>query len=175
MKQEEMKKTIARVLADLIADPAQNREDVNHFLKVHAYAEIIGCEEGLDPETQFTLELAACVHDIACPACREKYGDTNGAHQEAESERILRPFLSRYDLPEKIRERVIALVCRHHTYTDVDGSDCQILLEADYLVNCDESEKYRKSFESFRRKVFRTGTGIRLLEDEFPEEAGREA
>ena len=27
----------------------------------------------------------------------------------------------------------------HHTYTGVDGIDYQILLEADYLVNADES------------------------------------
>ena len=26
--------------------------------------------------------MAAVVHDIACPLCREKYGNTNGKHQE---------------------------------------------------------------------------------------------
>ena len=30
----------------------------------------------LTPQTQETLELAAVVHDIACPLCREKYGNT---------------------------------------------------------------------------------------------------
>ena len=42
----------------------------------------IGELEGIDKDTQFILEVAAIVHDIACPICREKYGNTNGKHQE---------------------------------------------------------------------------------------------
>ena len=49
-----------------------NRSDVRHFLKVYAYAQTIGRLEGLDEKTQNTLEIAAIVHDIACPLCREK-------------------------------------------------------------------------------------------------------
>ena len=44
-----------------------NRSDVRHFLKVYAYAQTIGLLEGLDEKTQDTLEIAAIVHDIACP------------------------------------------------------------------------------------------------------------
>ena len=35
--------------------------------------------------------------------------------------------------------RIIFLVAHHHTFQEVDGIDYQILLEADYLVNADES------------------------------------
>ena len=70
-----------------------NRHDVNHFLKVWAMAKTIGELEGLDRHTQEVLELAAVIHDIACPLCREKYGDTDGKHQELES-----PALDRTDL-----------------------------------------------------------------------------
>jgi hypothetical protein len=49
--------------------------DINHFLKVYAYAETIGRLEGLDAADLETLELAAVVHDIACPLCRAKYGN----------------------------------------------------------------------------------------------------
>jgi len=43
--------------------------DINHFLKVYSYAKTIGEIENLDNKTQFILELAAIVHDVACPLC----------------------------------------------------------------------------------------------------------
>ena len=58
-----------------------NTHDINHFLKVWAFAKTIGEAEGLDKETQEILELAAVVHDISCPLCREKYGNADGRHQ----------------------------------------------------------------------------------------------
>lgn len=62
-----------------------NIHDIDHFLKVWALAKTIGEQEGLDSHTQKILELTAVVHDIACPLCREKYGNTNGEKQELES------------------------------------------------------------------------------------------
>ena len=61
---------------------------------------------------------------------------------------------------------IIFLVTHHHTYSGIDGMDYQILLEADYLVNAGESEKYRKSWKAFQENVFRTKTGILFLEAE---------
>lgn len=55
-----------------------NIHDIDHFLKVWAMAKTIGELESLEPHTQEVLELAAVVHDIACPLCRDKYGNTNG-------------------------------------------------------------------------------------------------
>ena len=107
-----------------------NKRDVAHFLKVYAYARAIGLMEGLSAADQDTLEIAAVVHDIACPFCREKYGSAAGNLQERESEALLRPFLSEFSLEPAVFERVVQLVCRHHTYTGIDGPDCQILLEA---------------------------------------------
>ena len=69
-----------------------NIHDIYHFLKVWAFAKNIGEAEGLDPKTQETLEMAAVVHDIACPLCRDKYGDTNGKHQELESLPLVEAF-----------------------------------------------------------------------------------
>lgn len=144
-----------------------NQADINHFLKVFAYAETIGRLEHLEEETQNILEIAAIVHDIACPLCREKYGNTNGAYQEAESKALLRPFLAEFALPAKIEERVIYLVTHHHTYTDVEGLDHQILLEADYLVNAEEKGLSRETVAAFGEKVFRTESGMRLLASVF--------
>lgn len=141
-----------------------DKHSVAHFLKVYAYARTIGLGEGLDPDTQLTLEAAAIVHDIACPLCMKKYGSAAGNLQERESEALLRPFLREFALPKAVEERVVNLVCRHHTYTGVDGPDCQILLEADYLVNADEGSASPQAVRTFREQVFRTKTGTAILD-----------
>ena len=138
--------------------------DIEHFLKVYTYAALIGRCEGLDADTQNVLELAAIVHDIACPLCRAKYGNTNGPYQEAESEALLRPFLAEFDLPAAVLERIVFLVSHHHTTVGVDGPDYQILLEADFLVNASESGLGRENIRAFREKVAVTDTGRQLLD-----------
>lgn len=140
-----------------------NIHDIYHFLKVWAFARNIGKAEGLDPKTQETLEMAAVVHDIACPLCREKYGNASGKHQEEESAPLVRKFFKDVPAGELDIERITWLVTHHHTYTNVEGMDYQILLEADFLVNAGESGYSKDAIENFGRNVFRTETGMRLL------------
>ena len=140
-----------------------NLHDVNHFLKVWSFARTIGELEGLDGHTQEVLELTAVVHDIACPLCREKYGNTNGKYQEAEGAVLVRGFLADTGLTEKQIDRVSYLVGHHHTLSAVSGADYQILIEADYLVNADESSYSAENIRNFRDKFFKTETGTRLL------------
>lgn len=52
----------------------------------------------------------------------------------------------------------------HHTYTNIDGLDHQILLEVDFLVNAGESGYARSAIENFRQRVFRTAAGTELLD-----------
>ena len=137
--------------------------DTNHFLKVWSYAHTIGTEEGLSDQEQETLELAAIVHDIACPLCRKKYGNTDGAYQEKEGPALVRAFYQNSSLPADQLDRICWLVGHHHTYTDVDGRDYQILLEADFLVNADEAQYSEEAIRNFKEKVFRTETGKKLL------------
>lgn len=137
--------------------------DIEHFLKVWAYAKTIGIQVNLDDELQETLELASIVHDIACPTCREKYGNTNGKLQEKEGVPLTRSFYEDYPIPEDQLERICFLVGHHHTYTNVDGMDYQILLEADFLVNASESNYNQAQIDSFMNKVFKTDTGLKLL------------
>ena len=141
-----------------------NHHDINHFLKVWAMAKTIGELEGLDAHTQEVLELAAVIHDIACPLCREKYGNTNGKNQELESPPLVERFFEDVPVERPMVERISWLAAHHHTYTDVYGPDNRILLEADFLVNADESGLSRSAIASMRQSVFRTGTGIRLLD-----------
>lgn len=64
-------------------------------------------------------------------------------------------------------ERIVYLVGHHHTLTDVDGMDYQILIEADYLVNADESHYSQENIRHTMETVFRTATGISLLQSAF--------
>ena len=54
-----------------------------------------------------TLELAAIVHDIACPLCREKYGNTNGNYQQLEGASLTREFFAGTDVPAEQLERIV--------------------------------------------------------------------
>lgn len=139
-----------------------NLHDINHFLKVWAFAKNIGELEGLDAQTQETLELTAVVHDISCPLCREKYGNVDGRNQEKESAPLVEAFFAGEDCNADVA-RISWLVSHHHTYTDVDGIDHRILLEADFLVNAGESGYSRTAIESAEKQFFRTAAGIRLL------------
>ena len=131
--------TISRILVKMIDYSAGNRKDINHLMKVHSYARIIGKGEGLSEELQKITEIAAIVHDIACPLCRNKYGNTNGKYQEAEGPALTESFLADTGLTREEIARIAYLVGHHHTYEGVEGLDYQILLEADYLVYADES------------------------------------
>ncbi len=158
------KKHIPWAVEKMVALYGGRQHDVNHMLKVWGYARAIGLSERLDEPAMFTLELSAIVHDIACPHCRAKYGHCKGAFQEAESEPLLRDFFRDSAVPAAAVERIVTLVGRHHTYTNVDGMDCQILLEADFLVNAGEKGLPRYAVENFSKNVFRTPTGKALLE-----------
>ena len=139
--------------------------DIDHFLEVWSYARTIGMQENLDVHTQEVLELSAVVHDIACPLCRIKYGNASGKHQEEESAALVEEFFEDFDeLDSADLARISWIVSHHHTYTNVDGLDYQILLEADYLVNAGESDYKLEAIKSAKENIFKTETGLRLLE-----------
>ena len=141
-----------------------NLHEVEHLLKVYGYAKAIGELEGLDARTQEILEIAAVVHDIGIPKAIEKYGSDAGPYQEELGPSEARRLLADIGCDEKLIERVCTLVGRHHTYTDVDGLDCRILLEADYLVNASFNHHSEKAILAARESFFRTEAGIRFLE-----------
>lgn len=161
---------ISNITQKMISESDGNFHDINHFMKVYAFARTIGLKEKLPEITQVTLEAAAMIHDIACPLCREKYGNTNGKHQEQEGIPLAREFLSDIELPDDMKERIVYLVGRHHTYTGVDGMDYQILLEADFLVNADEGKMSFTEIRTARDRLFKTEAGINLLDSMYLKE-----
>lgn len=159
--------TIAQIMQKMIARANGDLHDITHFMGVWGYAKTIGELEGLDGETQYILEATAIVHDIACPLCREKYGNTNWKHQELEGGALVREFFHGTDLTAAQVERIAFLVGHHHTFTDVDGLDYQILLEADYIINACEKGFSRENIVNFMEKVMRTNSGISLAKQMF--------
>ena len=159
--------SIAQLLEKMIDYSAGNIHDIDHLIRVWTYAKTIGELEGLDANAQFILETAAITHDIACPLCREKYGNTNGKRQEEEGGPLVRSFLADAGLPGDQVDRVAYLVSHHHTYTDIDGIDYQILIEADYIVNASESGYSPENRKNFLEEHMKTESGKRLLRSTF--------
>ncbi len=155
--------TVSDAITKMIGFCEGSQHDIGHFLKVWAYAKTIGEQEKLDEKTLFTLELAAVVHDIACPMLRKEHGSAPGDLQEQYGPPLVRDFYEEFGLDAGILDRICWLVGHHHTFSDVNSPDHQILLEADFLVNAGEQEKYLKVVDQFRENVFKTKTGRELL------------
>ena len=155
--------TVSQIMEKMIAFSDGNIHDIDHFIRVWTYARTIGKLEHLDSETQVLLEIAAITHDIACPLCREKYGNTNGKHQEEEGVPLVTAFLSDSDLTSAQIDRIAFLVGHHHTFSDIDGLDYQILVEADYIANASENGYNRHNVENFMRRIIKTESGMQIL------------
>ena len=159
--------TVAEITAKMISFSQGSQHDICHFLKVFAYAQTIARLEGVDDRTLKTIEIAALVHDIACPPLRLKFGNAPGKEQEREGGPMAHDFLSDCGLDEEMLERIVFLVAHHHTLKNIEGIDWQILIEADYLVNAYESGYSRTNIEHVRDTVFKTHSGIALLNSAF--------
>ncbi|MGN8632270.1 HD domain-containing protein [Blautia sp. HCP3S3_G3] len=155
----------------MIAFDKGDAKRIQHFTKVHNFARLIGQEEHLDEKTQYILEAAALVHDIGIRPAMEKYGNCNGKLQEQEGPAYAEEMLKGLGFAPDVIERVAYLVGHHHTYTDIDGLDYQILVEADFLVNYFEDGLDEESIKASVKKIFRTETGKTIARDMFyPEE-----
>lgn len=139
-------------------DPAR----IQHFLKVHSFALLIGTGENLDENELFILETAALTHDIGIKPAEEKFGSSAGKYQEQEGPAVAAEMLGRLGFEQKIIDRVCYLIGHHHTYDNMDGADYQILVEADFLVNLYEEKSSRGAVLSAYNKIFRTKTGRRI-------------
>ncbi|MBR6343353.1 MAG: HD domain-containing protein [Selenomonadaceae bacterium] len=141
---------------------------IQHFIKVHDLAAVIGTLEGLDKETQFVLETAAILHDIGIRKSEKKYGCSTGKYQELEgpdeAETLMRDLGGYTDAQI---DRVRYLIAHHHTYNEINGLDYQILVEADFLVNLYEHTDKYEPIMAAQKNIFRTAAGIRLLNDMF--------
>ena len=57
------------------------------------------------------------------------------------------------------------MIAHHHTYSNIDGIDYQILVEADFLVNIFEENMTKERAVSVVEKYFKTGSSKLLFEN----------
>ena len=141
---------------------------INHFTKVHGYAKMIGECEGLDSRELEILEVAAYTHDIGIKLSEQKYGSSSGYYQQiegpAEAEKLLKPL----GFDDELIDRVKYLISRHHKYSNIDGADCQILIEADFIVNVFEDNISDETIIDIYNKIFKTETGKDIMRNLYP-------
>ena len=77
---QQLDELFLQMIAFFSGDPKR----IQHFMKVHSFARIIGTKEGLDETSLFILEAAAYTHDIGIRPAEEKYGRCDGKLQEQE-------------------------------------------------------------------------------------------
>lgn len=140
---------------------------IQHFCKVYGYVSLIGRMEGLDEETQFILDTAALTHDIGIKPAIEKYHSAAGPYQEELGPDVADPMLRNLGFPEDVISRVKYLIGHHHTYTEIDGMDYQILVEADFLVNLLEGKSDETQIRNVLKNIFKTETGKKILTEMF--------
>lgn len=158
----------AKLIAAMIHYDKGDTLRIQHFIKVHNLAAAIGKIEGLEEDVQFILETAAILHDIGIHISEQKYDSSNGKYQELEGPLEAEKLLIEIGGYSKEQiGRVKYLISHHHTYTNIDGLDYQVLVEADFLVNLYENASKYGAVESARLKIFRTKTGTQMLHDMF--------
>ena len=100
----------------------------------------------------------------------KSFGSSDGKLQEKLGPGEALTLLTDLGYPRSLIERVIFLVGHHHTYSEIDGLDYQILVEADFLVNGYEDGLGQEALNSAYEKIFKTSAGKRLFRLFYPEE-----
>ena len=74
-------------------------------------------------------------------------------------------MLEELGFDEPVIRRVCWLVGHHHTYAPIEGTDHQILVEADFLVNMCEDELSEEALQNTDQNIFRTETGKKICRE----------
>lgn len=164
-----MELKISLVIKEAIRYDTGDAKRINHFLKVFSFAKSIGEIEKIDEKKQCILEIAAVLHDIGIKVSEEKYKSSAGHYQEIEGPSIAKELLAKLEIEEDIIDRVSYLIGHHHTYTNIDDIDYQILIEADFLVNIYENNIAKEQIKIIRDKYFKTKTGIEFFKNMYLE------
>ena len=148
---------------EMVKYDAKDPQRIQHFIKVHSLARLIGVREKIDDATLFILEAAALTHDIGIKPAEEKYGKCDGKLQEQEGPIVAQNMLSDLGFENYMIERICYLIGHHHTYDHIEGLDYQILVEADFLVNLYEEDASPRARQQALQRIFRTEAGIDLF------------
>lgn len=152
-----------QLIWDMIDYYSGDQARVQHFTKVYTYVDWISRGEGVDEDTRYLLSALALTHDVGIKAAIEKYGHYNAKLQEEEGPAVAKSMLDKLGFAPALVSRVCQIIGRHHTYTGIDGIDCQILIEADFLVNFREGHQPLTAIPNVYANIFRTETGKAML------------
>lgn len=155
---------VSKVLKKMIAYFHQDIKRVNHAIKVYGFAKTISGNEFVSEKYKTVIELAAVLHDIGIKEAEKKYNSSGGKYQEIEGPPIAEGILIDEGIDKSIIERVCYLIGNHHSYNKIDGTDFQILVEADFIVNIEEDALDIEAIRSIKEKYFKTATGRKILE-----------
>ena len=166
-------KNVPAIIKSMIDYYAGDPKRIQHFIKVYHFAKMIGEMERVDARTQEILEVSALVHDIGIKVSEEKYHSSAGKYQELEGPPVAEKLLAGLGCPPPLISRVCWLVGHHHTYDNIQETDHQILVEADFLVNAYEDGLTESAIRSVLSKIFRTPSGKYLPRTIYLKEDGR--
>lgn len=158
----------SQLLKAMIAFDKGDAKRIQHLIKVHEFAALIGTLENISETMQNILEAAAILHDIGIHPAEAKYHSSAGKYQESEGPAPAKALLQTvggYDTA--FIQRVCWLIAHHHTYGLDADLDYHILIEADFLVNAFEDNLSKNAIIAFRDKNFVTETGQHLLNTMF--------
>jgi HD superfamily phosphodiesterase len=153
------------IMNDMIRYFGHDVRRINHALKVYDFACLIAGESTVRGTERQVIGIAALLHDIGIKEAERKYQSSASRYQEEEGPAIARGILAPHHLDENLVDRICYIIGNHHTYTKIDGTDFQILVEADFIVNIFEDEMKPDVIRSIKTKIFKTEAGTRLLED----------
>ena len=151
-----MQEKLHKLMLAMIAYNSGDAKRIQHFIKVHALAKLIGEEEKLDAKTLYILEAAALTHDIGIRNSEKK---CTGKQQEVEGPPEAEKLLQSLGFGADVTERVCWLIAHHHTYNNIEGNDYQILVEADFLVNLYEDNVSLEAVKTAYSRIFKTKAG----------------
>lgn len=154
---------ISKIMREMIFYFNNDVKRINHALKVHSFAKTICQLENLSAEEKTIIELTAILHDIGIKESERKYNSSSGKYQELEGPPIAQNILNNFDIDTKIIKRVCYIIGNHHTYSNINGIDYQIIIESDFIVNVYEDSINKNSIKNIKSNYFKTKSGIELF------------
>jgi urease accessory protein UreE len=138
---------------------------INHTLNVLDNARQIIKAEKLNWQSAVIVELSAVLHDIGAVEAQRKHGSMDGHFQEQEGPAVASGIMEKHGYEQAIIDRVCFIVGNHHTPEKIDGTDFQILWEANLIENMQVMENIIKNaglLKQFVSDNFKTESGKKL-------------
>ena len=144
---------------------------MDHTQRVYDFVQHIAADQtGMDPEERRIIAITALLHDIGILEAEKKYGSRSGKYQHIEGPPLVRSIMTRAGETPAIIERVAFIVGNHHHFSQADGTDFQILIEADMLVNLQNETIRPDILAGFIDRFFKTTRGRELARHIYLEE-----